>query len=173
MATSFASFGQNTIATPWTGAWKLNLKQSTFGTVLIPGVPNDFKILSQTLTIEPAANGIRLVGDSTVSAGGESQTGRDDNTLRFDGTPTRAGNVSLCFHQINHSGFEIDTTIDAPNGNVSEVSRYDFSSDGKRLTATKMQTARAPVPAGTDKNKGVVLRASKSVLVYQKVSEHK
>jgi hypothetical protein len=52
------------------------------------------------------------------------------------------------------------------------VSRYVFSSDGSKLTATKIQTERALVPTGTDKSKGAVIRTSKFILLYDKLAEH-
>lgn len=141
---------------------------------MVPGEPADFKILSQTLKIERAANGIRISGDTTFSAGGGSDTSHDDTTLRLDGTPTNVGDgyASLSFRQIDNSAFEVTSTLSDPNNNVGEVSRYVFSSDGNKLTATKIQTERAPEPAGTDKDKGAVIRTSKFILVYDKLPEH-
>lgn len=173
IAISFAAFAQSTVPANWTGTWQLNVKESTFGVVLVPGVPADFKILSQTLRIERAADGIRLGGDSTVFVGGETQTERGDNTLRLDGAATNVGAMSLSFRRIDESTFEIVSAIDVPNTNVGEVSRYVFSADGKKLTATKVQTERAPVPAGTDKSKGAVIRTSKFILIYDKLPEDK
>jgi hypothetical protein len=166
---SFTALGQTaTVPMEWTGTWKLNVAKSKFGTILVPGVPADFRILSQTLRIEQAADGIKLSGDSTFSAGGGSHTGHEEYTLRLDGTPTKLGSVSLSFRQISSSAFEIISTVDIPNTNVSEVSQYVFSSDGASLTATKIQTERASVPAGTDKSKGAVIRTSEFILVYDK-----
>jgi hypothetical protein len=155
----------------WTGTWKLDVKESTFGIVLVPGVPADFKILNQVLRIEQTPGGIRLAGDTTFSAGGESETERDDNTLRLDGTPTDLGPLSLSFRRIDNSTFEIISAANVPNSNVAEVSRYVFSPDGEKLVATKVQTERASVPPGTDKSKGAVIRTSKFILVYDKVPE--
>ena len=151
------------------GTWKLNVTKLTFGTVLLPGVPADFRILNQTLRIDQAANGIRISGDTLFYAGGGSQTDHDDNTLRLDGTPTTVGPVSLSFRRIDDSAFEIISAVNDPNANVGEVSRYVFSADGSELTATKIQTERAPVPSGADKSKGTMIRTSKSILVYDKV----
>jgi hypothetical protein len=165
---SFAAIAQaHSIPTKWIGTWKLNVEKSAFGTVLVPGVPADFRILSQTLRIQQAANGIRISGDTTSSPGGESHT---DNILRLDGTPARAGPASLYFRRIDNSAFEIISTLDDPNSNVDEVSRYVFSADGSKLTATKIQTERAPVPAGADKSKGSVIRESKFILLYNRLS---
>lgn len=173
IAISFTTLGQvGTVPTKWTGAWELNVKESTFATILVPGVPADFRILSQTLGIEQAANEIKLSGDTTFSAAGGSHTGHDDIPLRLDGTPTNLANASLSFRQLDNSAFEIISTLNVPNTNVGEVSRYVFSSDGSKLTATKIQTERAPVPAGTDKTKGAVVRTSKFILVYDKLPEH-
>ena len=40
------------------------------------------------------------------------------------------------------------------SGGPVKVSQYVFASDGKKLTATKIQTARTSVPIGADKCKG-------------------
>jgi hypothetical protein len=170
---SFAALGQvGTVPTKWTGTWKLNVKESTFGTILVPGVPTDFRILSQTARIEQAANGIRISGDSTFFADGESSTRHEDLPLRLDGTPTNLANASFSFRRIDNSAFEIISTLNVPNTDVDEVSRYVFSSDGSKLTATKIQTERALVPTSTDKSKGAVIRTSKFILVYEKLAEH-
>ena len=172
VALSFLTLGQvTTVPDSWTGTWKLNVDESTFGTVLVPYAPANLKILSQTLRIERAANGIRITGDTVLNAGGESQTSHDDSTLRLDGTPTNLGPVSLSFQRIDNFAFEVTSSIDVPGTNVGEVSRYVFASEGSRLTATKIQTQRAPVPAGMDKSEGEVIRASKFILVYDRVPE--
>ena len=167
VAISFALYAQSTVPAKWIGTWKLNISKSAFGMILVPGIPADFKILNQTLKIEQATNGIGISGDTVFYAGGESQTDHDDNTLRLDG-----GSVSLSFRRIDDSAFEIVSAVNDPNANVGEVSRYAFSADGSELTATKIQTERAPVPSGADKSKSAVIRTSKSILVYDKVAEH-
>jgi hypothetical protein len=170
---SFAALGQvDTVPANWTGPWKLNVKESTFETILVPGVPADFRILSQTIRIEQAANGIRISSDNTFFAGGGSSTRHEDLPLRLDGTPTDLANVSLSFRRIDNFAFEIISTLNVPNTNLGEVSRYVFSSDGSKLTATKIQTERALVPTGTDKSKGAVIRTSKFILLYDKLPEH-
>ena len=58
---SFAAFGQlGTIPAKWIGSWKLNVEKSTFGVILVPSPPADFKILSQTLRIEQAGTEIGI-----------------------------------------------------------------------------------------------------------------
>jgi hypothetical protein len=166
---SRAALGQTTtVPTEWTGTWELNVTKSKFGTILVPGPPADFRILSQTLRIEQTGHEIGISSDSVVYAGGESHPHHEDIPLRLDGTPTDVGPASLSFRPIDNSAFEIISTVDIPNTNVGEVSRYMFSSDGSKLTATKIQTERASVPAGTDKSKGAVIRTSKFILVYDK-----
>lgn len=173
IAISFTALGQvGTAPTNWTGTWKLNVRKSAFGAILVPGTPADFRILAQTLRIEQAANEIRLSGDTTFSAGGGSDTRHEDIPLRLDGTPTNVGPVALSFRRVDNYAFEIISTINVPNTYVGEVSRYVFSSDGSTLTATKIQTERAPVPVGTDQSKGAVIRTSKFILVYDKLPEH-
>lgn len=160
-----------TVPANWIGTWKLNVKESTFGMILIPDTPADFKILSQTIRIEQAANGIRISGDTAFSASGASDSSHEDNVLRLDGTLTRIGNVSFSFRQVDNYAFEIISSTGTPNANVDEVSRYVFSSDGTKLIATKIQTERTPVLAGADKNTGAVISRSKFVLVYDKLPD--
>lgn len=150
----------------------MNVRESTFGMILVPGTPADFRILSQTLRIEQSANEMRLSGDTTFSAGGRSDARHEDIPVRLDGSPTDVGPVSLSFRQIDNSEFEIISTLNVRNTNSGEVSRYVFSSDGSKLTATKIQTERAPVPDGTDQSKGAVTRTSKFILVHDKLPEH-
>jgi hypothetical protein len=118
--------------------WKLNVEKSTFGTILFPGPPPDFRVLAQTLRIEQVAKGITISGDTTFSAGGGSDTSHDGSTLSLDGMPTNVGDgyASLSFRRIYNSAFEIITALTVPNTNVGEVGRYVFSSDGSELTAT-------------------------------------
>ena len=49
-------------------------------------------------------------------------------------------------------------------------SHFCFPQDKIRLS--KIQTERAPVPIDPDKSKGAVIRASKFILVYDKLPEH-
>lgn len=157
----------------WTGTWKLNVQQSTFGTILVPGMPADLKITAQMLTVEHTGNQLKLSSDEVFSVGGQFQTGHEDTLLNLDGTQSHTGPVSLSFRRIDDSTFEISSIIDIPNSNVGQVSRYVVSPDGTKLTATKIQTQRAPVPVGTDKSKGAVIKTSKFILVYDKVPEQK
>lgn len=39
------------VPTAWTGTWVLNVPKSTFGPILLPGAPEGFKVVSQTLKI--------------------------------------------------------------------------------------------------------------------------
>ena len=103
----------------WIGTWKLNVPKSTFETPLLPGLPADFKIVSQTVRIERTAREIRLSGDTVVSDSSGSHSGRDDHSLSLDGQAT------------------------------GEVSHFAISADGRTLTETKTQTERAGVPEGS------------------------
>ena len=173
IAFSFAALGQlGTVPTKWTGTWELNVRESTFGAILVPGAPSNLKIVAQSLKIQQTGKEIILLGDSVVSGSSGQRTSHDDFRLSLDGTPTNVGPVSLSFRRIDNSAFEIISTVNLPNTNVGEVSRYVFSSDGSKLTATKIQTERAPAPISTDKSKGAVIRQSKFILLYDKLSEH-
>jgi hypothetical protein len=155
----------------WIGTWELNVSQSTFGTVLFPGVPSDLAILSQRLTLEQTGKAIRLSGDTAVSDSSGSHSVHDDTSVSLDGGETVIGPGSLSFRPIDVSTFEILTKVNISNSNVGEVSRFSFSSDGKTLTETKTQTEREVVPEGVDKTAGAVIKTSKFVLVFTKVPE--
>ena len=108
----------STIPTTWTGIWILNVKKSTFGPILIPGVPANLRIVGQTLKIEQAGDAIRLSADTVISNAGASQTTRDDNRLQLDGSATNVGPVSLSFRRVDDSSFEIVSVLNIPNHNV-------------------------------------------------------
>lgn len=174
MAMSFAAFAQaGSVPAGWTGTWKLNTQQSTFGAILLPGAPTNLKITAQILTIEHTGNELKLSSDTVFSLDGQFRTRHEDTSLNLDGTQSHTGPISLSFRRIDDSTFEISSTIDIPNSNVGQVSRYVFSPEGKKLTATKIQTQRAPAPAGTEKSKGAVIKTSKFILVYDKAPEQK
>jgi hypothetical protein len=153
----------------WVGTWVLNIEESTFGEVLSPGVPANFAILGQRLTLERSARALRLSGDTVFRDGsGGSHSAHDDNSLNLDGTKTIIGPVSLSFRPIDDSTFEITSKLNISGRNLSEVSRFSFSSDGRTLTETKTQTERAVVTEAADKAIGAVIRTSTSVLVFRK-----
>lgn len=165
-----AALGQTgLVPARWTGAWALNVEKSTFGAILVPGAPAGLRVVRQTLRIEQTATDIRLSSETAVSDGGVVQTLHDDNRLKFDGKATVIGPVSISFHRIDDAAFEITSTLDIPEHNLGEVSRFAFSSDGRTLTETKTQTEREVVPGGTDKSAGAVIQTSKSVLVFTKI----
>jgi len=147
----------------------LNVHNSTFGEILIPGARVDLKIIRQTIRIEQTATDIRLWGDTAMSDGNGSHSTHDDNRLKLDGTATVIGPVSLSFRRINDFAFEIISAIDIPDHNVGEVSRFVFSPDGRTLTETKTQAEREVVAPGTDKSSGAVIKTSKFVLVFAKI----
>jgi len=126
----------------WTGAWVLNIQKSTFGEILIPGVPVDLKIIRQTVGIEQTATDIRISGDTVVSDGSGSHSAHEDNRLKFDGTAAIIGPASLSFRRIDDFAFDILSALNIPDHNLSEVSRFVFSPDGRSLTETKTQTER-------------------------------
>ena len=134
----------------WPGTWELNVQKSTFGEVLLPGVPAGFKIVSETLTFEPSATDIRLSGDVVFLVGSESHSTHEDNRVKLDGTATVIGPLSLSFRRIDNSTFDIISAINIPGRNIGQVSRFVFSSDGRTMTETKTQTQREPVPEGTN-----------------------
>jgi hypothetical protein len=62
----------------------------------------------------------------------------------------------------------IISALNIPDHNLSEVSRFVFSPDGRNLTETKTQTEREVVAEGADKSSGAVIKTSKFVLVFAK-----
>jgi hypothetical protein len=155
----------------WVGTWELNVSKSIFGRILMPGVPADTVIVSQTLRLEQTGHAIRLSGETVISDKSGSRSSHDDNRLRLDGTETTAGPISLSFRPIDASTFEIVSTLNINDRNLKEVSRFSFSSDGGTLTETKTQTERETVPEGADKATGAVARTSTSLLVFSKLPE--
>jgi hypothetical protein len=167
---TFAVFSQTGPASArWTGAWALNVQNSTFGEILFPGALVDLKITRQTIRIEPAATDIRLSGDTVFSDVNGSHSAHDDNRFKLDGTATVIGPASLSFRRIDDFTFDIITTLDIADHNVGEVSRFVFSPDGRSLTETKTQTEREAVAEGSEKSSGAVIKTSKFVLVFAKV----
>jgi hypothetical protein len=140
---SSCALGQTSAASAkWIGAWELDVQRSTFGTILLPGAPVGFKVLSQTLKIDQAAHGIRSSGDTAFSDNSGTHSGHDDNTLSFDGKETVVGPASFSFKGIDESTFDIMSKLNVRSINIEEVSHFAFSSDGKILTETKTQTER-------------------------------
>jgi hypothetical protein len=147
----FLAFGQPAISAAWIGTWELNVQKSTFGPILVPGAPEGFKVLGQTLKIEATAQKIEASGDTVFSDHAGTHTGHDDVSLPLDGTATKVGPVTFSFKRIDDFTFQIATKLD----NLSEMSEFKFATDGKTLTETKTQT-------GADK------KTSRSVLVFSK-----
>ncbi len=162
-----------TVPAKWIGTWELNVSKSTFGKILVPGARSDLAIVSQRFSLEQTGQAIRLSGDTVMSDSSGSHSGRDDTSLRLDGSETVLGSgaLSLSFRPIDASTFEVISKVDISNTNFGEVSRFSFSSDGRTLTETKTQTVREVVPEGADKTTGAVIRTSKFVLVFNKIPE--
>ncbi|MBZ5632491.1 MAG: hypothetical protein LAO55_05115 [Acidobacteriia bacterium] len=159
-----------TVAVPakWVGTWALNVKTSTFGTILIPGAPVGFTVGSQTLSIKQTAQEIRLSGETVFSDSNGSHSAHDDNSLSLDGRETVVGAISLSFRRIDDSTFDIVSKAKINNRNFGEVSRFSFSSDGGTLTETKTQTEREVVPEGVDKPRARLLKPPRLFLSLTK-----
>jgi hypothetical protein len=101
-----------------------------FGTILVPGVSADFKILSQSLRLAQNAQSIRLSGDIVVfdSTGSHSDHSDEGPSLSLDGAETHVGLLSLSFKPIDDSTFEIISKLNISDRNIGEVSRFSFSS---------------------------------------------
>jgi hypothetical protein len=137
----------------------------------MPGAPVGFKVESQTFSIEQTTREIRFSGETVFSDSNGTHSVHEDSSLSLDGRETVAGPVSLSFRRIDDSTFDIVGKVDISSRNLGEVSRFSFSSDGRTLTETKMQTEREVVPDGVDKTTGAVIRISTSVLVFNKIPE--
>lgn len=148
------------IPAKWVATWTLDVKKSTFGEIIFPGVPPGFAIVSQTLKLAQAAGKMKVSGDTVMSDGAESFSGHDDVSLSLDGAATVLGPVSLSFKRIDGSSFDIVSKLDVKDRNLGEVSHFVFSSDGKTLTETKTQTEKDAA--------GAVIKTSTFVLVFNK-----
>ena len=136
----------------------------------MPGVPANLSIVSQNLRLEKAPGALRFSGDTVMSDNARQYAGHDDNTLSLDGKETVIGPVSLSFRPVDDTSFEIISNLNIIDRNLAEVSRFSFSPDGNTQTETKKQTEREPVPEGTDKLTGKVIRTSTFILVFTRVS---
>lgn len=110
----------------WVGRWALNVQNSTFGTILIPGAPVGVAV-GQTLSIKPTAREIRLSAETVFSDNNGSHSSHDDTSLSLDGRENLVGPVSPSFRRIDDSTFDIVSKINISNRNVGEVSRFSFS----------------------------------------------
>lgn len=151
-----------TVAIPakWIGTWTLDVQKSTFGEILVPGVPPGLTIVRQSLKLEQGAGKMKLSGDTVMSDGTDSFPGHDDMSLSLDGAASVVGPVSLSFKRIDGSSFDIVSKLNMKDRNLGEVSHFAFSSDGKTLTETKTQTERDAA--------GAVIKTSTFVLVFAK-----
>jgi hypothetical protein len=170
MLVSGSALGQ-TVAVParGNGTWELNTQKSIFGPFLMPGLPADFKIISQTLRIEQTDSEIRISGDTVYSDSSGTHSTHDDNRLSLDGKATIVGPISLSFRRIGDSAFDIVSKVSVRGRNLGEVSHFSFSPDGKTLTETKKQTEREVVQAGANQGTDKVTKTSTSVLVFTKI----
>ena len=149
----------------WIGKWELNISKSTFGTSFMPGAPADLTILGQTIDLKSGSEALRLTGDTVISYSGGNHVVHDDNSLKLDGSETTvAGALSLSFHAVDDLTFDILSKLNVPNRDLSEVSRFTFSSDGQTMTETKTQTERKV-------GDGTVIRRSTYVLAFDKAAE--
>jgi hypothetical protein len=165
-ACSSAAIGQpGTEPAKWVGTWLLNMAESKFGPFLMPGVPADFAILSQTLKLDKTARSVRLSGETTFHDSSGEHSSHDDTGLSLAGAETVIGSVSLSFRPVDGSNFEIIGKLGDSNPNLTQVSHFSVSSDGTKLTETKTQTEREVVPEGSI---GAVIRVATSVLVFDK-----
>ncbi|MGB6946321.1 MAG: hypothetical protein WBE37_28250 [Bryobacteraceae bacterium] len=114
------------------------------------------------MRIEQIAREIRLSGDTVFSDGNGPHSGHDDNRLSLDGKETLAGPVSLSFRRIDDSTFDIISKVHIHDRNLTEVSRFLFSTEGRVLAETKTQTEVL------DQAAGARTKASRSVLVFRK-----
>ena len=154
----------------WTGTWSLDIGKSTFGSILLPGVPANMTIVRQTLKIERAGEKIRLSGETAVMLSGNTITSQDDTALSLDGRESNVGPAALAFRLVDSSAFEILSRLKVNDREYQEVSRFVFSPDGKTLTETKTQTERSNAAGPGDKEKREAARSSITVLIFSRES---
>jgi len=150
----------------WTGSWTLDVEKSTFGPILVPGVPPNLTVVAQTVKIDCADGKIRLSGETTVTLSGQAVTSKDDLSLALDGTATDIGPARLAFRLVGAFEFEIVSNLKLKDKEYEEVSRFAFSQDGKLLSETKTQTERAGASDGGEMGNGRPTKSSTSVLIF-------
>jgi len=167
---SYQAFGQpGPFSERWIGTWSLDIGKSTFGSILIPGVPADMTIVRQTLRVERAGEKIRLSGETAVRLSGNTITSQDDTALSLDGREYNVGPAALAFRPVDSSAFEILSRLKVNDKEYQEVSRFVFSLDGKTLTETKTQTERSDAPGRGDKGKkDEAVRTSITILIFSR-----
>ena len=157
-------FGQTPTKT-WLGTWKLNLEKSDIG-VPIALAPT-LKIVSQTLKVEERGEKLKLIGDTVLSDGTSSH---DEFNVVLDGKETvLADGTTISAKRVDGNAFDIIVKVATNVANVVGVNHFQFSTDGRILIETKVQTKRGVVPDGADPATGVLIGTSRSVLVFDKV----
>jgi hypothetical protein len=142
-------------ASGWIGTWTLDVPKSSFGKILVPGVP-DFAILREKVKITLTSQEIAFEADIVTSL--TSQPSREDKRLSIDGREAAlAPGITLSFRRIDDSSFDVIGKIARGNTRIGEVSHFAFSPDGLTLTETKTQTETEPES-----------KTSVSVLIFNK-----
>jgi hypothetical protein len=140
----------------WVGTWTLDARKSSFGKILVPGVPDDFAILGENVRITLTSQEIGFEADIITSP--NNQTSHEDQRLSLDGREAApAPGITLSFRRIDDSTFDVVGNVKTGNTRIGEVSRFTFSPDGLTLTETKTQTETEPQS-----------RTSVSVLIFNK-----
>jgi hypothetical protein len=134
---------------PWIGTWKLNVEKSKADPGPLPK--------SQTLRIEPAADGAQKHTGDGVNA--EGQPTHTERVAKYDGVdvpvvvqPPPPGKATNSFKRLDERSFEVTNKRD---GKVTTTIRVVISADGKTMTQTG---------TGTD-TQG---RAINNILVFEK-----
>lgn len=139
----------------WIGIWTLDVPKSSFGKILVPGVP-DFAILSEKVKITLTSQEIGLDADIVTSL--NSQLAHEDQRLSLDGREAAlAPGITLSFRRIDDSSFDVIGKVTVGSTRIDEVSHFAFSADGLTLTETKTQTETEPES-----------KTSVSVLIFNK-----
>ena len=119
------------------GTWKLNVAKSNYS----PGPPPQ----SNTITIEPAAGGIKLVADGVDSQGRKTHNeytanfdGKDYPTKpMLDGKPNSSAADTVSWKKIDDYTYEVTNKL---KGKTLTVARHVISKDGKTRTVTTTGT---------------------------------
>lgn len=160
-----------TIPSSWTGTWVLDRGKSTLPyPIFVSDTPVGMTLTSQRLRIEFKASEIAKSGDTVLSDRRGTRTVHDESSLDLNGKPTHVGPVSLLFRRADDLTFEVLSTFDTAGRNLSEVSRYQISADGKTLTETKTR-GQALVQNGQERPVDSSAKVAEFVLVFTKAEK--
>ncbi len=103
-------------ASRWIGTWTLDVPKSSFGKILVPGVP-DFAILSEKVKITLTSQEIGFEADIVTSL--NNQPSHEVQRLSLDGTEAAlAPGITLSFRRIDDSSFDVIGKVTTGNTRI-------------------------------------------------------